>query len=82
MKKPGQPIQVKFRDFLKPESAETKPPEDILKWYSPLESLVMVIGRRLETTMRCPPLRKSMSEEGGGVTGVLVDMAGLLSRDI
>jgi hypothetical protein len=31
MKKPGQPIQVKLRYFLKPERAETRPPEDILK---------------------------------------------------
>ena len=51
MKKPGQPIHVKDIDFLQPERAETRPPEDILKWYSPWLSLVIVIGKRLETTM-------------------------------
>ena len=51
MKKPGQPIQVKERDFLQPERAETRPPEDILKWYSPLLSFVIVMGRRFETTI-------------------------------
>ena len=54
MKKPGHPIHVKDMDFLQPERAETSPPEDILKWYSPCASLLMVMGRRLETTMRWP----------------------------
>jgi hypothetical protein len=40
-------------DFFVPERAETRPPEDILKWYSPWASFVIVTGRRLETTMRC-----------------------------
>lgn len=64
MKKPGQPIQVKDMLFLQPERAETRPPEDILKWYSPAASLVMVMGRRLETTMRCAggPARSRVME--------------------
>ena len=64
MKKPGQPIQVNDMDFLQPERAETRPPEDILKWYSPWASLLMVMGRRLETTMRWPvePLRSREME--------------------
>ena len=66
MKKPGQPIHVKLRDFLKPDRAETSPPDDILKWYSPAASLLMVIGRRLETTMRWPPWPMVMS---GGASG-------------
>ena len=40
-------------DFLVPERAETSPPDDILKWYSPCASFVIVTGRRFETTMRC-----------------------------
>ena len=52
MKKPGQPIQVNVMDFLQPDRAETRPPEDILKWYSPCLSFVIVTGSRFETTMR------------------------------
>ena len=51
MLKPGQPIQVNVIDFLQPERAETSPPEDILKWYSPLLSFEIVMGSRLDTTM-------------------------------
>lgn len=50
---PGQPIQVKDIIFFKPLNAATKPPEDILKSYSPvLLSLFTVTGNRLETTNR------------------------------
>lgn len=48
---PGQPIQVKDIIFFKPLNAATKPPEDILKLYSPdLLSLLTVTGNLLETT--------------------------------
>lgn len=69
MKNPVQPIQVKDMDFLQPESADTRPPEDILKWYSPLSSLEMVMGSRLETTMK---RRFSLGEVGASDD----DMAG------
>jgi len=55
MKKPGQPIQVNVMDFLQPDNAETRPPEDILKWYSPCLSFVIVTGSLFETTMRRLP---------------------------
>lgn len=45
-------LQVKLIVFLQPDRAETRPPEDILKWYSPLSSLEMVTGRRFDTTIR------------------------------
>lgn len=43
---------MKLIVFLQPDRAETRPPEDILKWYSPLSSLEMVTGRRFDTTIR------------------------------
>jgi hypothetical protein len=42
---------VKLIVFLQPERAETRPPDDILKWYSPLSSFEMVTGSRFETTI-------------------------------
>ena len=77
MKKPGQPIHVKDMDFLQPERAETRPPEDILKWYSPEASLLMVMGRRFETTMMC----RCSPGAGGGMERSGVEGSATIAGD-
>jgi hypothetical protein len=72
MKNPVHPIQVNWMDFLSPESADTRPPDYILKWYSPFASLEMVIGSRLETTMRCFADPRSISSGRYSLVWVLL----------
>ena len=51
--------------FLRPLSAETRPPEDILNVQPAAPSRVMVTGRRFDTTSRCALL---------GAVGVVPDL--------
>lgn len=65
---PGHPIHVKLIFFFVPDNAETRPPLDMEKVYSPFLSLTMVTGRRLLTTMsRCSFAGGGAGVEGGGV---------------
>lgn len=61
--RPGQPNHLKFFDFLRPESADTRPPEDIAYWYVPSGERLIVTGRRLDITRT---LLLFVEEEGPG----------------